>query len=130
MGRQKKSSGNVCNITEAKCYICNSNSHIRPNCPDLHRKGEFTCGECGKTGHKSAACRGSGTARTSSRSRSGRETSATSATSMSSASPSTSPATRTRERKTEKMKKKKKKQENTYDFNSKDSYLGDWAMIG
>ena len=109
--RQKKSSGNVCNITEAKCYICNSSSHIRPNCPDLHRKGEFTCGECGKTGHKSAACRGTSSARTSSRSRSGRETSATSATSMSSASPSPSPATRTRERKTERMKKKKKKQE-------------------
>ena len=108
--RQKKSDGNVCNITEAKCYICNSSSHIRPNCPDLHRKGEFICGKCEKSGHKTAACRGSNMSRTSSRSRSEAETSATSATSISSASPSPAPATRRRYREKGKQGKKKKQE--------------------
>ena len=93
----------VNNIPDISCYICGG-PHIRPKCPDLKRKGELKCNECGKVGHLEAACRSRSTRRSSRESSTTSRTTNTSAPTSRSSSPSTSPE---RSRRREKKNKKK-----------------------
>ena len=112
--RAKKSrrKDTINNIPDISCFICGG-PHIRPKCPDLKRKGELKCNECGKTGHLAAACRSRNTTRSSRESSTTSRTTNTSAPTSRSSSPSTSPERSRRKEKKNKKKESKRRSDRT-----------------